>query len=366
MNSLKLLTSIAILGCLPLAGCIQADEGPAEVDPATIGDQPPEALRAQALVKFGTLPLVQEASQRTVTEAKITLGRQLFFERRLSKNHDLSCNSCHDLAQYGVDRRLPSAKVSLGHRSQLGTRNTPTVYNAARQLAQFWDGRAVDVEAQAQGPIINPVEMAMLNAASVVAVLKSIPGYLPLFKAAFPAARDPITYENLGLAIGAFERKLVTQDRFDLYLEGDMTALSPAEVRGLYVFLDAGCPSCHDGAGMGGTAFKKLGSVTTYATNDVGRFTVTKKEDDRYVFKVPTLRNVEMTAPYLHDGSQATLKDVIRLMMKYQTIAGTRSEEDIAAVEQFLKTLTGELPTEYIKAPAELPASATTPRPDPS
>lgn len=345
---------------------MQGEDGPAEVDPATIGNQEPESLRAAALSKFSPLPTVQEASQRTVTEAKITLGRQLFFERRLSKNHDLSCNSCHDLAQYGVDRRTPSAKVSLGHRSQLGTRNTPTVYNAARQLAQFWDGRAVDVEQQAQGPIINPVEMAMANAASVVAVLKSIPGYLPLFKAAFPSARDPITYENVGLALGAFERKLVTADRFDQYLDGDLTALTPAEARGLYVFMDAGCPSCHDGAGMGGNAFKKLGSAMTYTTNDVGRFAVTKKEDDRYVFKVPTLRNIEMTAPYLHDGSQATLQDVIRLMMKYQTIAGTRSEEDIVAVEQFLKTLTGTLPTEYIKAPAELPGSATTPRPDPS
>jgi cytochrome c peroxidase len=346
---------------------MQAEEGPAELDPASIGDQAPESLRAAAVDKFETLPLVvQGASQRTVTEAKITLGRQLFFERRLSKNHDLSCNSCHDLVQYGVDRRTPSAKLSLGHRNQVGTRNTPTVYNAAVQLAQFWDGRAVDVEVQAQGPIVNPVEMAMLNGASVVAVLKSIPGYLPLFKAAFPTARDPITYENVGFAIGAFERKLVTQDRFDLYLEGDLTALTPGEVRGLYVFMDAGCPSCHDGAGMGGNAFKKLGSAMTYTTNDVGRFTVTKKEDDRFVFKVPTLRNVEKTAPYLHDGSQATLQDVIRLMMKYQTIAGTRSEEDIASVEMFLKTLTGELPTAYIQAPAELPASATTPRPDPS
>ena len=345
---------------------MQGDDAPAVVDPANIGGQQPESLRTAATDTFATLPLVQQASQRTVTEAKITLGRQLFFEKRLSKNHDLSCNTCHDLAQYGVDKRTPSAKVSAGHRNQLGTRNTPTVYNAARQFAQFWDGRAADVEAQAQGPIVNPVEMAMLNAASVVTMLKSIPGYMPLFKAAFPSARDPITYDNVGLAIGAFERKLVTQDRFDQYLDGDLAALTPSEVRGLYVFMDAGCPSCHDGAGLGGNAFKKLGSAMAYTTSDTGRHSVTKKEDDRYVFKVPTLRNVERTAPYLHDGSQATLQDVIRLMMKYQTIAGTRSEEDIASVETFLKTLTGELPTEYIQPPAELPGSATTPRPDPT
>lgn len=336
------------------------------VNPADIGNQEPTSLRAEAVKNFGTLPSVQQTSQRTVTEAKIALGRQLYFEKRLSKNQDLSCNSCHDLAQYGVDRRTAAAKVSLGHKNQVGTRNSPTVYNAARQVAQFWDGRAADVETQAQGPIINPVEMAMPNAAAVVTMLKSIPGYMPLFKAAFPTARDPITYENVGLAIGAFERKLVTEDRFDMYLEGDEMALDPAELRGLYVFMDAGCPSCHEGAGMGGDAFKKLGSAMTYTTNDVGRFTVTKKEADRYVFKVPTLRNVEMTAPYLHDGSQATLKDVIRLMLKYQTISGSRSEEDVSAIETFLKALTGALPTDYIKPPAELPGSATTPRPDPS
>ena len=336
------------------------------VDPAAIGNQEPASLQAQAIGMFDTLPAVMESSKRQVTEAKIALGRQLFFEPRLSKNQDLSCNSCHDLTQYGVDRRTPLAKVSIGHKNQVGTRNAPTVYNAARQLAQFWDGRAADVEIQAQGPIINPIEMAMLNANAVVTVLKSIPGYAPLFKAAFPTAKDPITYENLGLAIGAFERKLVTKDRFDLYLEGDETALNPTELKGLYVFMDAGCPSCHKGAGMGGDDFKKLGSVTTFMTSDVGRFTVTKKDTDRYVFKVPTLRNIAMTAPYLHDGSQAALKDVITLMVKYQTIAGTRSAEDIEAIEAFLNALTGELPTDYIVAPPMLPGSATTPRPDPS
>jgi cytochrome c peroxidase len=361
MKLFSLLSSLAIV----LSACIQAEDAPEMLDPAAIGGQDPATLRSQALNTFGTLPMVQEAAKRTVTEAKITLGRQLFFETRLSKNHDLSCNSCHDLTQYGVDRRSAAAKLSTGHRNQVGTRNTPTVYNAARQVGQFWDGRALDVEEQAQGPIVNPVEMAMQSAASVVAVLKSIPGYAPLFKAAFPTARDAITYENVGLALGAFERKLVTQDRFDLYLEGDETALSPAELRGLYVFMDAGCTSCHDSAGIGGAAYKKLGAAMTYTTNDVGRFAITKKETDRFVFKVPSLRNVEKTAPYLHDGSMATLKDVIRLMLKYQTVAGSRPDEDVEAIETFLKTLTGELPTAYIVAPAPLPGSATTPAPDP-
>jgi cytochrome c peroxidase len=366
MNPFALLLSLAVTSGVILAGCTQAADGPTMVDSASIGDQDPASLFGQAVGMFDTLPAVLQSSKRTLTDAKIALGRQLFFEPRLSKNQDLACSSCHDLTQYGVDRRTPNAKVSLGHRNQVGTRNAPTVYNAARQLAQFWDGRAADVEIQAQGPIINPIEMAMLNANTVVTMLKSIPGYAQLFRSAFPSAKDPITYENLGLAIGAFERKLTTKDRFDLYLDGDETALNPAELRGLYVFMDAGCPSCHKGAGMGGDDFKKLGSVTTFMTSDVGRFAVTKKEADRYVFKVPTLRNIAMTAPYLHDGSQATLKDVIRLMVKYQTIAGTRSEEDIASIETFLNTLTGELPTEYIVAPPMLPGSATTPPPDPT
>jgi cytochrome c peroxidase len=365
MKLLAIIPLVAISGALGAAGCVHSKEESTQVDPASIGGQDPASLLAQALSKFGTLPEVQETSKRTVTDAKIALGRQLYFEKRLSKNQDLSCNSCHDLTQYGVDRRAPLAKTSTGHRSQTGTRNAPTVYNAARQVAQFWDGRAADVEEQAKGPILNPIEMALPNAAAAVTVLKSIPGYEPLFRSAFPGSKDAITYDNLGLAIGAFERKLVTHDRFDEYLDGDPAALTPTEQRGLYLFIDSGCPTCHSGPGLGGDEYRKLGSAVAYKTDDVGRFAVTKQEKDRNVFKVPTLRNIEKTAPYLHDGSQATLKDAIRLMVKHQTLT-TRTDEEVGAIEAFLKSLTGELPTDYIKEPAALPGSASTPLPDPS
>jgi cytochrome c peroxidase len=248
----------------------------------------------------------------------------------------------------------------------MGTRNAPSAYNAALHIAQFWDGRAVDVEEQAKGPVLNPIEMAMKDAPSVVKVLKSIPGYQPLFAAAFPGVSDPITYDNMGVAIGAFERKLVTQDRFDRYLSGEMTALTQPEIDGFLVFTRAGCPACHQGPGIGGSVYKKLGALKMYKTDDVGRYAVTKKEADKYFFKVPSLRNVEKTAPYFHDGSQATLVDAVRFMSEYQTAEGKLSDAEIAQVVTFLKTLTGELPKAYIAEPAMLPNGPNTPAPDPN
>jgi len=356
-----------LVAAAALGGCTNAQDGGTDaLTSEDLGGLDPETIRAEAVDEFGVLSDVQTSAKRPMSDAKITLGRQLFYEKRLSKNQDLSCNSCHDLAAYGVDRRSGSGKTSLGHRGQIGTRNTPSVYNAARQIAQFWDGRAVDVEEQAKGPIINPVEMAMPNAAAVVSVVKSIPGYLPLFRAAFPGVGDPITHDNVGIALGAFERKLSTRDRFDRYMSGDKDALSPDEVRGLFVFMNSGCPACHTGPGLGGELYRKLGELKVYPSSDPGRFAVTKKEMDRNVFKVPSLRNIDKTGPYFHDGSQATLLDAIRTMSEYQTANGKLSEDDVQSVATFLRALTGELPSEYIKEPATLPGSATTPKPDPS
>jgi cytochrome c peroxidase len=268
---------------------------------------------------------------------------------------------------YGVDHHSgANAATSLGHRGQSGTRNAPSVYNAALHIAQFWDGRAVDVEEQAKGPILNPIEMAMPTNTAVVKVLKSIPGYAPLFASAFPGVADPITYDNLGIAIGAFERKLVTQDRFDRYMDGDMKALSQAEIDGLETFTRAGCPTCHSGPGIGGAGYRKLGALKMYKTDDVGRYAVTKKEADRYFFKVPSLRNVDKTAPYFHDGSQTTLVSAVRFMSEYQTANGKLSDPEIAQVVTFLKSLTGELPMSYIAEPPMLPSGPTTPAPDPT
>lgn len=326
----------------------------------------PQTLLADANSKFDPLPTVMQSAKHPITDAKVTLGRQLFFEKRMSKNQDLACNTCHALTSYGVDIRGGAPKVSSGDKGQLGTRNAPTVYNAALHISEFWDGRAVDVEDQAQGPVLNPIEMALPNAAAVATVLKSIPGYAPLFKAAFPGVADPITLANAATAIGAFERKLVTKDRFDEYLGGDMTALTAAELDGLQVFMNAGCPSCHKGAGMGGSEYQKLGVFMVVATDDLGRYNVTKKAADKYVFKVPSLRNIEKTAPYFHDGSQATLTDAVTTMSAAQTVDGKLSPAEVAKVVTFLKSLTGEIPADYITEPAMLPGSATTPAPDPT
>lgn len=356
--------AFAVAAFLLGTSCTNGQDEPEEDPTAPIDGIDPETLRSQANTMFGALPSAITTTKYALSDAKIALGRQLFYEPRLSKNQDLSCNTCHALTDFGIDRRSGSGKTSMGHRGQLGTRNAPTVYNAARQIAQFWDGRAANVEEQAKGPIVNPVEMAMTNEASVVTVLTSIPGYAPLFQSAFPGVSKPITYDNMAIAIGAFERKLITKDRFDRYLDGENT-LTHAEQHGLNVFIASGCPSCHDGPGIGGSDYQKLGVTKVYMPSDVGRYAVTNKTDDRYVFKVPSLRNVEKTAPYFHDGSQATLTDAIKFMAEYQTTTGGLPDEDVAAIATFLKTLTGQVPTDYIAEPTKLAGSSTTPPPDP-
>ena len=369
MTNRLVITALPLIAAALLTGCVAKTD---EDDPDAgfeedITTLDPQTLVATAKKKFGLLPDVMTSAKRPMSDAKVTLGRQLYFDKRLSKNHDLACNTCHDLTQYGVDRHSgANSATSLGHRNQAGTRNAPTVYNAALHIAQFWDGRAADVEEQAKGPIVNPIEMAMPDNASVVKVLKSVPGYAPLFKSAFPGVSDPITYDNRAIAIGAFERKLVTQDRFDKYLEGDVKALTQPEIDGLMVFIRTGCSACHSGPGIGGSVYKELGALKKYPTTDVGRFAVTKKEADRFFFKVPSLRNVEKTAPYFHDGSQATLNDAVRVMSEYQTTNGKLTEAEITQVVTFLKSLTGEIPKSYIVEPAALPDGPTTPPPNPN
>lgn len=314
---------------------------------------------------FSALPDSFDNPLHVVTEEKIILGRQLYYDKRLSKNHDLSCNSCHDLANYGVDARAPIMPTSRGHKAQLGGRNSPTTYNAAGHLAQFWDGRAPDVEAQAQGPVLNPVEMALPNAEQAVKVLKSIPGYAPLFTAAFPGEADPITFANAATAIGAFERKLVTKGRFDQFLMGQLDALTMPELEGLSLF-EKSCAACHGGAELGGANYHKLGAMKAYPSMDQGRFQATMQEADRYFFKVPTLRNIDKTAPYFHDGSIATLEQAVKVMGEYQTPKGTFTDAEVTSLVTFLKALTGDIPTAYIQEPAMLPSGPDTPAPDPS
>jgi cytochrome c peroxidase len=286
---------------------------------------------------FAPLPKSAPNPANPVTEPKVALGKKLYFDTRLSKAHDISCNSCHNLDTFGVDNE----PTSPGHKGQRGGRNSPTVLNAALHIAQFWDGRAKDVEAQAIGPILNPIEMAMPSEKAVLDRLGADPKTVAAFKAAFPDESDPLTYANIGNAIGAFERTLLTPSRFDDFLTGDEHALTPEEKAGGKLFVETGCTACHMGATIGGSMYQKLGLVKEYPTKDMGRYEVTKKEADRKVFKVPSLRNVVKTGPYFHDGSVKTLNLAVAQMGEYQ-LGKKLSDTQIASIVSFLGSLTAK------------------------
>ncbi|MFZ5927226.1 MAG: cytochrome-c peroxidase [Acidobacteriota bacterium] len=308
---------------------------------------------------FKPLPQAVENPKNPITPEKEELGRVLYYENRISKSHKFSCNSCHKLDQFGVDNE----PTSEGHRGQRGDRNSPTVYNAAVHFAQFWDGRAADVEEQAKGPILNPVEMAMPDEKTVVATLKSMPQYVRMFQNAFPQDKEPVNYENMARAIGAFERKLMTPSRWDRFLQGDKTALNDSEKAGFLKFVETGCATCHMGACAGGTMYQKLGVVKPYpGLKDEGRAKVTKRAEDRFFFKVPGLRNIEKTWPYFHDGSVKTLDEAVKLMAEYE-LGKNLSAAEVASIVTWLKTLTGEIPRDYVKPPALPPSTAKTPKP---
>ncbi|MGB9605539.1 MAG: cytochrome-c peroxidase, partial [Bryobacteraceae bacterium] len=321
-----------------------------------------ETVDPAKLKLFQPLPAVAAGPSGPPSEELISLGRMLYYDPRLSKSQKISCNSCHDLNKYGVDNQ----PTSDGHKGQKGDRNSPSVYNAALQFAQFWDGRAAHVEEQAKGPVLNPVEMAMPSDKLVIAVLKSIPEYVQAFRRAFPSDEDPVTMDNVARAIGAFERKLLTPARWDKFLAGDAQALTPQEKTGLNAFLDAGCQTCHSGVLLGGDMFQRLGAAKPYPDqSDLGRYRVTKRDADRMVFKVPPLRNVEKTAPYFHTGKVATLEEAVQQMAEYQ-LGKSLSRREIESIVTFLRSLTGEIPADYIKTP-ELPGSTPrTPPPDTS
>jgi cytochrome c peroxidase len=383
VRSGKLVLGVALgLGCLVLAGC--SDEpgadgagSPESAAPAagsaTAADPSADAAagaaadptvvalaqRANAILKV--LPTSAPNPANEATPAKVDLGRQLYYETRLSKNHDISCNSCHMLDAYGVDGQ----PTSPGHKGARGDRNSPTVYNAALHFVQFWDGRAADVEAQAKGPVLNPGEMAMPSEAAVEAVLDSIPAYVEGFAAAFPGEADPLNYENMARAIGAFERGLLTPSRFDAFLGGDLAALDENERRGLETFLSVGCTTCHNGATLGGQLYQKLGLVFPYETADTGREKITGNAADRFFFKVPSLRNAAKTAPYFHDGTVATLDEAVRLM-GYHQLGLTLEASQIADIVAFIGALTGEVDAAYTAKPTLPESGPTTPKPDPS
>lgn len=311
-----------------------------------------DAVSDSFLMMFKPLPSETPSPDNELSEAKINLGRMLYYENRLSKGEKLSCNSCHMLDKYGQDN-LP---FSPGHEGKLGGRSSPSTYNAAIHIAQFWDGRAPSVEEQAKGPVLNPGEMGMPSADFVVEVLKSIPGYVEAFKAAFPGESDPITYNNFGKAVGAFERKLVTPSRWDDFLKGNKQALTAEESKGFETFAKAGCVTCHNGPAVGGMMYQKLGLVKTWPDlKDQGRFEATKVETDKFYFKVPSLRNISETGPYLHDGSIKTLEEMVSKMGEYQ-LGKALTTEETTSIVTFLKSLKGEIPAGYIAKP-KLPES---------
>jgi cytochrome c peroxidase len=323
------------------------------------GQSKSEITDRSVLTRFAPLPVAVPVKGGTPSDELVALGRMLYFDPRLSKGQDVSCNSCHPLTQYGADGK----STSMGYKGQRGDRNSPTVYNAAAQFVQFWDGRALDVEAQAKGPMLNPVEMAMPSGTAVVAVLKSMPGYVRAFRRAFPQDKNPVTFDHAAEAIGAFERQLVTPSRWDRFLHGDERALAADEIRGFNVFVESGCSTCHSGALLGGEAFQRLGLVAPYPdTSDPGRYKVTQKDPDRMVFKVAPLRNVARTAPYFHNGKVATLAEAVRQMGEYQ-LGRKIQKADADAIVTWLNVLTGDLPVNYT-SPPDLPRStARTPKP---
>ncbi|MBB3342385.1 cytochrome-c peroxidase [Luteimonas sp. RC10] len=322
-----------------------------------------DGLRATAAALFGTVGVVPaQVRGVAITEERLALGRMLFFEPRLSRSHIISCNTCHNIGTGGAD----NVPVSIGHGWQRGPRNSPTVFNAVFNAAQFWDGRAADLAEQAKGPVQASVEMNN-TPERVVETLLSMPRYVALFAAAFPGDATPVSFDNMALALEAFEATLVTPHaRFDRWLGGEDAALDATERRGLRLFVDSGCAACHNGANFGGQAYFPFGVIARPGAEilpegDKGRFAVTQTASDEYVFRAAPLRNVELTAPYFHSGQVWDLEQAVAIMGTSQ-LGRELATAEVAAIAAFLRTLTGQQPD--IAYPLLPPSTATTPRPE--
>jgi cytochrome c peroxidase len=321
------------------------------------------ALIKQANEAFVPIPSVVPAvKDNAVTHEKVELGKMLFFDPRISRSAILSCNTCHNLGMGGDD----NLETSIGHGWQKGPRNAPTVLNAVFNTAQFWDGRAADLKAQAKGPVQAGVEMAS-TPDRVVKVLKSIPEYVDRFGKAFPGDKDAVSFDNMAKAIEAFEATLITPaSRFDQFLEGNASALTAIEKTGLGLFMDKGCSSCHNGVNLGGNGYYPFGVVEQPGADvlppgDKGRFSVTKTAADDYVFRAAPLRNVAITEPYFHSGKVWDLEQAVGIMGTAQ-LGEELSDKDVKAIVAFLHSVTGEQPrVEYPILPA---STAETPKPE--
>jgi len=323
--------------------------------------QPEITLLEQAQQLFKPLPQDMATTEFPITPMRVALGRKLFFDARLSLDGTVSCASCHRPALFGTDA-LPK---SIGVEHRLNAHNAPTVLNAALQFKSHWIGDRENVEDQAMKSLTGYASFGNPDTETVIKKIKAL-GYADNFAQSFPEQKDPIKPENWGIAIGAYERTLVTPSPFDDFLRGNVNALTPQAQRGVNTFIETGCASCHSGIGVGGALFQKFGLVEDYwkaigsQTLDEGRYSVTKNPNDKYVFKVPSLRNVAKTPPYFHDGSVATLPQAVIVMARVQ-LGKTLTEQQVADLVAFLNSLTGKLPEDFITElglpPQALPAT---------
>jgi cytochrome c peroxidase len=330
---------------------------------AIAADQADSALLERAQALFKPLPANAGTAQHPVTPERVALGRALFFETRVSTDGRMSCAACHLPSFYGTDA-LPG---SVGNQGKALPRNVPTVFNTALQFAQHYGGNRTDVEEQAVKALVSALAYGNKDYAAAEARLRAIPGYRPMFEKAFPGEAEPVTAQNWGIAIGAYERVLLTPAPFDRYLQGDVAALNEKQKQGLDKFIGTGCVSCHNGVTVGGQMFQKFGVTADYWTltgstekeifkgRDKGRFHDTKNEADAFMFKVQQLRNVAITPPYFHDGSVATLPEAVRIMSKLQ-LGKDVSDADVGAIVAFLESLTGEVPLQFAQVPNLPPA----------
>jgi cytochrome c peroxidase len=320
-----------------------------------------DELRDQALETFKALPsTIPSVKDNRITPEKIALGKALFFDPRLSASGVFSCNSCHNLATGGDD----NLETSIGHGWQKGPRNAPTALNSVLNEAQFWDGRAADLKAQAKGPIQAGVEMAN-TPANVELTLNSMPQYVEWFEGAFPGDAQAVSFDNMAKAIEAFEATLITPAPFDAWLNGDDEALSGDQKAGLALFMDKGCSACHSGVNVGGHGYYPFGLIEkpgadVLPVGDKGRFAVTETADDEYVFRASPLRNIAVTAPYFHSGKVWDLEVAVQIMGESQ-LGESLTDEETGQIVAFLESLTGTMPE--VTYPVLPPETAATPRP---
>lgn len=325
------------------------------------------SLSFNAMAKMKALPKSAPVPKdNPMTKEKIELGKMLFFDPRLSKDGTISCNSCHNVMFHGGDGR----PVGVGVHGQRGGRGSPTVWNSAFNSTQFWDGRAATLEEQAKGPLINDVEMGMGTHKFVIERLKQIPGYVSAFKKAFPKEKDSITIDTMAKAIATYERTLITPNSpFDKYVQGNKKAMSADAVKGMKLVEEIGCTSCHSGVNFSGEEKMGVGNFKPFPQipgskydkmydllSDPGRFEVTKLDEDKNFWRVPTWRNVAINAPYFHNGQVKTLDEAVRVMAKTQLDLELK-EEQVNQIVAFLNALTGEFPVQTMP---RLPNTANT------